>query len=577
MPRSTPCPSCGQMFLPSGLRFHVKTCVKKQAEVIVSCGYCNMEMPQRALDGHIAVCKAARRALGGSNGGAAPGRRKGSGPGWAPGEPDALAAFGEESLADGRGKCQFCGRAFTNARIHDHRRICSNLRQARPASIGGVRTQLPSRIYNSAAARTTGNGSFDRCRQRLFIPRTMAESQGVLVRCAGVARRIGSRPAATLSPWTVLGVRRNAGLNEVKSAYKRLAMEWHPDRHPASQKAEAEARFKSIAEAYESITKRRRKAPRRQLALVAPEAWRGKHQEVQSLLRNARGARPAMPSPLRPGGAEPKDGRIPCPHCGRRFGGSQAERHIPACVGIVNKPKPPPRALGSSGPCSPAAKTARGAIDFEDFAKTTSSFPTRNWGNGMSKNVTEPRAKGPPMDRDNGPAKPRGVAFVPGQPVKLLGLKGAPELNGSVGVLRGFDESSKRWHVQLGDSKGSDGPTIGIRLENMQSMVGAAGERGRTGVATQAIPSAAGHPPVSLALAAGAAVRLSGLSGAAHLNGTSGILRSFDQAAARWHVEFSDGEVKSVKADNLHVATLGYGSSACGGSASRGSSGCSLP
>jgi hypothetical protein len=33
---------------------------------------------------------------------------------------------------------------------------------------------------------------------------------------------------------------------------------------------------------------------------------------------------------------------VQCPHCGRNYAPGVAERHIPKCVNIQNKPKPPP-------------------------------------------------------------------------------------------------------------------------------------------------------------------------------------------------------------------------------------------
>jgi hypothetical protein len=33
---------------------------------------------------------------------------------------------------------------------------------------------------------------------------------------------------------------------------------------------------------------------------------------------------------------------VQCPHCARSFAQGVAERHIPKCVNIQNKPKPPP-------------------------------------------------------------------------------------------------------------------------------------------------------------------------------------------------------------------------------------------
>jgi molecular chaperone DnaJ len=50
--------------------------------------------------------------------------------------------------------------------------------------------------------------------------------------------------------YTLLGVPRDASDNAIKKAYRKLAMEFHPDRNAAP---EAEARFKEITEAYEIL------------------------------------------------------------------------------------------------------------------------------------------------------------------------------------------------------------------------------------------------------------------------------------------------------------------------------------
>lgn len=50
--------------------------------------------------------------------------------------------------------------------------------------------------------------------------------------------------------YTVLGVRRDATLPELKRAYRTLAHECHPDKPENQGSADAEARFKAIAEAY---------------------------------------------------------------------------------------------------------------------------------------------------------------------------------------------------------------------------------------------------------------------------------------------------------------------------------------
>jgi molecular chaperone DnaJ len=52
--------------------------------------------------------------------------------------------------------------------------------------------------------------------------------------------------------YDVLGVGRNADKEELKKAYRKLAMQYHPDRNPGNK--EAEEKFKEAAEAYEVLS-----------------------------------------------------------------------------------------------------------------------------------------------------------------------------------------------------------------------------------------------------------------------------------------------------------------------------------
>ena len=49
--------------------------------------------------------------------------------------------------------------------------------------------------------------------------------------------------------YEVMGIGRAASDQEIKSAYRRLAMQHHPDRNPHN-KEDAEEKFKEITEAY---------------------------------------------------------------------------------------------------------------------------------------------------------------------------------------------------------------------------------------------------------------------------------------------------------------------------------------
>ncbi len=74
---------------------------------------------------------------------------------------------------------------------------------------------------------------------------------------------------ATRDYYEILGVGKNASDDEIKKAYRKLAMKYHPDRNP--NKKEAEERFKEINEAYAVLSD---KEKRKQFDTFGAEGFR---------------------------------------------------------------------------------------------------------------------------------------------------------------------------------------------------------------------------------------------------------------------------------------------------------------
>lgn len=73
--------------------------------------------------------------------------------------------------------------------------------------------------------------------------------------------------------YEVLGVQRNASADEIKKAYRKMAIKYHPDKNPGDK--EAEEKFKEAAEAYDVLSNADKKAKYDQFGHAAFEGGGG--------------------------------------------------------------------------------------------------------------------------------------------------------------------------------------------------------------------------------------------------------------------------------------------------------------
>ena len=79
--------------------------------------------------------------------------------------------------------------------------------------------------------------------------RGSGDIQQLLQRCEAALKQ-----SKTKDYYKILGVSRSADAGEIKRAYRKLALEWHPDKVEAERKDEAVKRFQDIGEAYEVLS-----------------------------------------------------------------------------------------------------------------------------------------------------------------------------------------------------------------------------------------------------------------------------------------------------------------------------------
>lgn len=71
--------------------------------------------------------------------------------------------------------------------------------------------------------------------------------------------------------YEVLGVQKNASKEEIKTAFRRLALKHHPDRSPKEKKQEAKEKFKEIQEAYSILSDEERRQTYDRYGFNAPQ------------------------------------------------------------------------------------------------------------------------------------------------------------------------------------------------------------------------------------------------------------------------------------------------------------------
>ena len=86
--------------------------------------------------------------------------------------------------------------------------------------------------------------------------------------------------------YEILGVAKNASASEIKKAYRKKAIQYHPDKNPGDKTAESN--FKKAAEAYEVLSDAEKKSAYDQFGHAGVQGMGGNRWDTSSLIKRFR-------------------------------------------------------------------------------------------------------------------------------------------------------------------------------------------------------------------------------------------------------------------------------------------------
>lgn len=343
--------------------------------------------------------------------------------------------------------------------------------------------------------------------------------------------------------YALLGVSKDFTDDELKKAYKKAAVKWHPDRHASksdAEKATATEKFKEIAEAYEVLSDADKKSVydrygEEGLKAGGPSA------------ANAASAGGGMPPGF--GGIPGGGGNVRYAFSTNGGGGMDAARAEAMFASLFGG--------GGLGGGVRMARMGDGmGGGMSGFMMDDDDDLMSMMGGGMMGGMMGGGMGGGRMGggarRRSPPSSPDRLPI--GAVVRLAELHSQPEKNGKIGTVESWDGARGRYVVAL-----QEGGTLAARPDNVRQVVTEAVVTGTSQDALNGKAAAAATfdraskryrceglradgsvvslKPEHLALPKDTRVRIEGVSSRPELNGAVGTVAAVDLAAGRYNVQ----------------------------------------
>jgi hypothetical protein len=393
--------------------------------------------------------------------------------------------WNEESLA----KCEFCNRTFLPERFPIHRKVCTAEKPFKPLPAKGAKgvpaeepvskMSAPSKTTNPKVGGGMGGGGVKPVPQKQE-QYDSDDGEDFATQSKPTPKISGAKkPTMNAEPGpdvASMKAKASGGYNIPQGAVEDLDLvpcgicgrNFAADRigkhQSACQKAQkGEAKHaKKVAKVQKEQEKKEQEIAK-EVAGKKPN-WKAQHEDFVNNLKFQRKVkqveeaggdiRSLGPAPV----TQAADNLVPCPYCNRRFNQIAADRHIPSCKNIINKPKPPPQMRPGQGigPSGAYSSTPYQNSTLKMPSNTTNTmgstkapanqdkFKSYDGGSkGMRSSVEKPTFKADPYSMGGGSNKGNTISYDdPMGKSKGVGMTTGMGLKSNVGTSYKTSSSS---------------------------------------------------------------------------------------------------------------------------------------
>mmetsp|Transcript_16471 Transcript_16471/g.23428 ORF Transcript_16471/g.23428 Transcript_16471/m.23428 type:complete len:388 (-) Transcript_16471:138-1301(-) len=376
--------------------------------------------------------------------------------------------------------------------------------------------------------------------------------------------------------YEILGCARNASDAELKKAYRKLAVKWHPDKNPDNE--EATKNFQAISEAYATLSDEKKRKLYDQYGKEGADA--SDHMPEGA---TASGGFPGGFAGGFPGGrgggvqhmsqeeaqaffADVFDGVDPFGGFGMGglrggmggMGGSGGGPSISFTTSSMGGGIPMSGFGGNAGGGMDPFSSMMGGMSMGGMPGMSSSMPI---GGGMRSSFAQQQSTQQPK---------RYNAIPPGTVVSFRGLVNASDRNGEMGVVKSFDPRNGRYIVALEDSNETMSvkapnllQNVHVRVYGLNSSLQLNGKTGtivtwisdreRYNVHISALKRVVSIRPANVILNKGTVAQITGLNSKPELNGKFGTIKDWIRETNKYDVQLSDSQIVRIKVENARV------------------------